>query len=305
MKIPQYIDVLLSLFTIFLLPHSVQGQYPVLDSNDVEHLVDLPEQLPEVSGIILTPYNTIIGHNDRGHKARLYEFDMKTGEKIRTIEVENAKNRDWEDIASDSKYIYIADVGNNRGKREKLKIYRIKWPDKGSKRITAVAEKIRFIYADQSDFEERKSHNYDCEAIIALDDSLYLFTKNRGDHRTNVCALAKEPGEYVIRVSQTFDVDGLVTGADIIGPAGNRILSLIGYNKEDKKYKPFIWTFTGFEGTKYFSGNATRVNLPLYIQAEGIHFFNRKKVLITNEEEKDVIQPALYQIKVKSLLSRD
>ena len=44
---------------------------------------------------------------------------------LQTISVQKAKNVDWEDIAQDGKYIFIADVGNNYGKREKLTIYKV------------------------------------------------------------------------------------------------------------------------------------------------------------------------------------
>ncbi len=292
---------------LFLLPllvtTTIHGQYRVLGTEEIDLLAELPKQLPEISGIIMTPYNTVIGHNDRGGKARLYEFDIKTGHKIRTIEIENAHNRDWEDITSDSEYIYIGDFGNNRGKREKLRIYRIKWPERGTERITVKAKKIKFIYEDQTDFEKRKNHNYDCEAVISLGDSLYLFTKNRANGFTNVCALPKTPGEYVASVTQTFDSDGLITGADILRNGKREILSLIGYNKVDKTYKPFIWTFTEFDSAMFFSGNAMRVNLPMHVQAEGISFVNGKRLLFTNEEGKDIAS-ALYQIKTKSLLGQ-
>lgn len=293
---------LILLFTPFLISVTTHAQYRVVDNIEVELLTELPEQLPEISGLLLTPYNTAIGHNDRGGKPRLYEFNMKTGKKIRTIVIENAKNKDWEDITSDAEYIYVGDFGNNRGRREKLKIYRIEWPKKGTERITVQAEKIRFTYADQTDFEKRKKHNYDCEAVISLGDSLYLFTKNREDGYTNVCALPKSPGQYVAKVTQRFDTDGLVTGADLFNKGKEKILSLIGYHKENKTtYKPFIWTFTGFDNADYFSGTTMRVDLPMYIQTEGIAFLNAKKVLFTNEEGKDN-SSKLYQIKTKSLL---
>ncbi|RLD19529.1 MAG: hypothetical protein DRI69_08155 [Bacteroidetes bacterium] len=285
------------------LADTVYGQYRVLEEHEIEHLAELTEQLPEVSGIIMTPYNTAIGHNDRGGKARLYEFDIKTGHKIRTIEIDHAKNRDWEDITSDAEYIYIGDFGNNRGRRERLKVYRIKWPEKGSERISVRAEKIRFTYADQTDFEKRKNHNYDCEAVISFGDSLYLFTKNRADGRTNVCALSKTPGEYVTTVTQTFDTDGLVTGADIFENGKLKMLSLIGYNKSDNTYMPFIWTFTKFNDADFFSGNAERVDLPMHIQTEGISFVKSKKILFTNEEGKDN-PSSLYQVKTKSLIGQ-
>ena len=49
----------------------------------------------------------------------------KKGEIKYKRKISSAKNKDWEDITRDDKYIYIADMGNNFNNRKDLKIYKI------------------------------------------------------------------------------------------------------------------------------------------------------------------------------------
>src|SRR5690606_14700262 len=77
--------------------------------------------LDETSGLLFYN-NTFITHTDSGGKAELYEVNPTTGAITRTVEITNATNGDWEDIAQDSTHIYIGDIGNNSGDRTDLKI---------------------------------------------------------------------------------------------------------------------------------------------------------------------------------------
>jgi hypothetical protein len=45
----------------------VKAQYKMLDTIDFEFLADLPEQLPEVSGIILTPHHMANTNRSSGY----------------------------------------------------------------------------------------------------------------------------------------------------------------------------------------------------------------------------------------------
>jgi hypothetical protein len=97
--------------------------------------------LDESSGLIFYN-NTIITHNDSGNQANLYEIDASTGTITRTVTITNATNVDWEDIAQDASYIYIADIGNNYGNRTDLKIYKISKVDYDDADDSAAAEII-------------------------------------------------------------------------------------------------------------------------------------------------------------------
>ena len=84
---------------------------------------DLPQTVKETSGLLVVD-GKIITHNDSGDAANLYELDSVTGNLLRTINITNATNVDWEDIALDDTHIYVADIGNNNGNRTDLTIYK-------------------------------------------------------------------------------------------------------------------------------------------------------------------------------------
>lgn len=140
-------------------------------------------------------------HNDSGGQPAIYSINKSTGDTTKTVILTNALNKDWEDIAQDDKYIYIGDFGNNaNGNRTDLKIYRIKKADVKNK--TAVkASVINFSYSDQTDFTPKGSNNtnFDCEALIAYNDSLFLFSKDWVDNKTRLYKLPKLPGTYTAK----------------------------------------------------------------------------------------------------------
>ena len=144
--------------------------------------------------------------------------------------------------AADDEFVYIGDTGNNGGTRQNLMIYKVRKDDVMNK-AEVIPEIISFRYAGQTKFNDSNRHNFDCEAFISKGDSLYLFSKNRGDFRTDVYALSKVPGDYVITASESFDTDGLVTGADYRGQDESGELVLVGYNIHGKAYYPFIYHF--------------------------------------------------------------
>ena len=84
----------------------------------------LESTVDESSGLLFLG-GRLITHNDSGGEASLYEIDPPTGTVIRTVQIQGAANRDWEDIAMDDTYIYIGDFGNNSGTRRDLRIYRV------------------------------------------------------------------------------------------------------------------------------------------------------------------------------------
>ena len=152
----------------------------------VEALVSLPDQVNESSGIIFLN-DRLISHNDSGGEPILYEIDTENGSLVRELVVKDASNVDWEDLTFDQQYIYIADIGNNNGDRKDLRIYRILLANYfQTTDNTLEADTINFSYEDQSDFDSNLQTNFDGEAIISFEDSLYIFTKNWGDFHSNI-----------------------------------------------------------------------------------------------------------------------
>ena len=168
----------------------------------------------ESSGLI-SINGKILSHNDSGGENALYEIDSATGNITRTVYIANAINVDWEDICKDANFIYIGDFGNNDGNRTNLKVYKVLINDYlNTPNDTVFADTISFNYADQVSFSSAYNNtNFDCEAMIAYDSLLYLFSKNWIDSKCKVYALSKQPGNYTIQMVDSFDSQGLITGA--------------------------------------------------------------------------------------------
>lgn len=243
----------------------------------------LPNELTENSGLAMIGPDDYVGLNDSGHEAKLYVFSMHRKSGTRTVEVTNATNVDWEEMTTDDTYIYIADSGNNSGNRKDLCIYRVRIDDV-KKKSEITADKLSFSYPDQTSFKGKK-HNFDCEAMICVEDSLYLFTKNRGDLKTNVYSLLKVPGDHRLVRRGSFEAGGLVTGAAYRNKYGPRELVLIGYNNKQGGYTPFMYHFTDVPGTAFFSSPYKRVNFTGSTQIESVIFKDVITAYITNEEE--------------------
>ncbi len=113
-------------------------------------------------------------HNDSGDSPRIYAFDT-SGEDLGTFEVEGAKARDWEDMASfklgEKAFLLLADVGDNGRKRKTCEIYIVAEPLLGKKDTLAEVEvKITFTYEDGP-------HNCESVAVDSEGKKIYLATK--------------------------------------------------------------------------------------------------------------------------------
>lgn len=253
----------------------------------------LPYQLRENSGIILFD-GGIWTHNDSGGKPEIYKIDLRNGKIVQTIRLNGARNHDWEDIAQDGQYIYIGDFGNNNGNRTDLCIYKISKIDiPGRKNGVVPAEMITFRFGDQSAFPYNPlAHNYDCEAMIACDDSLFLFTKDWDDLNTRLYAIPARSGDYTIFPRAEFEVHGLITGADL--NPGKKEVALVGYHE----YVSFIVILSDYQDYLFFSGNKRRISFPdmVFTQTEGIAYLDPQTVLISCEES--AVPPGIYSVNV-------
>lgn len=255
-------------------------------------------QLNEISGLMV--YDSLLwGFNDSGGKNRIYGFDRSGGIR-KEIKIEDARNRDWEAIAHDEKHIYIGDFGNNRGNRKNLRIYKIDKKDIGKKPEQIVkARNIDFSYANQETFGA-SMHNtlFDCEAMAALGNNLYLFSKDWVNQTTTLYRIPAKKGNYSLQPVDTFNVNGLVTGAGI-SPSGNR-LALVGY----RDYMPFIWLFSNFPGDRFFAGEQQYFQLDSLFnaQTEGISFPDDSTLLVSCERNSSFRQQ-VFVIDIKKFVN--
>jgi hypothetical protein len=113
------------------------------------------EDLIEASGLARSQRDPEIlwSINDGGSKPRIFAIDG-TGAHRGRIKLEDARNRDWEDIASftlDGKpWLLVADIGDNDGKRKKASFYVVAEPDlaEDDKVREEPAWRVEFRYPD-------------------------------------------------------------------------------------------------------------------------------------------------------------
>ena len=147
----------------------------------------LSDTLIETSGLIAFD-NLFWTHND-DHDTRIYGLDSN-GKIQKKINLEKVKNNDWEEISQDNTFIYIGDFGNNyRGNRTDLHILRIEKNSFLSN--NPVIDSISFSYSNQTDLTLQKENttDFDCEAFVVSNDSIYLFTKQWTTKKTSVYVL--------------------------------------------------------------------------------------------------------------------
>ena len=242
---------------------------------------ELPEEVCETSGLFFHN-GRLWTHNDSGGKPILYALDTVTFEVVQRITLANAKNKDWEDVCTDGKTVFVGDFGNNKGSRKNLRIFTFPLsaiPSEGDTTVTL--DSIKFSFADQTNFEKRKhEHDYDCEAMFATEEYLYLFSKGWETGTTRMYRLQKTPGNQVAEVVNGFDSQGLITGADY--DRENRLLVVVGYVKS--VWKPFMYIIFDFEEDGVKLSNR-RFEMPQWrgAQTEDICFFDEGRCYVSTE----------------------
>jgi hypothetical protein len=261
--------------------------YPITSFNAPLKAI-LADTLKEVSGLIQTAGNRWWSFNDGGNDDTFFEMNPETGTILKYIKLKQASNEDWEEITSDGNNLYIGDFGNNNGgNRQNLAIYKIPVSAIGNSSLQSINETeytyLPFKYEDQTNFDPVDEDNvvFDCEAMIFFNGKIHLFSKNWQNKTTTHYVLNEATGTAEKR--ETFDVQGLITGAAIT-PDGKTI-ALLGYNKSGIP-NVFFWLLWDIQGDDFFGGNKRRFELgsPLvYGKSEAIAFKNNNEGYIGNE----------------------
>ena len=227
------------------------------EQNFVTKIGSIHSYAPESSGVVFSNGH-IFTINDSGNSSIIYKVNPSDGSLLQSIYVNNYDNIDWEDITDDSDYIYIGDFGNNRGKRTDLKVLKIsksQFINNAASMVSVKAEAIGFSYSEQTSFTSSNTHNFDCESFISKGDSLYLFTKNRGNYKTRAYKLSKEPGQYSLTTQTSYDVNGLITGGAYNTQTNE--LALIGYSASNHA-NSFVYLFSNFTNDSFFSADVAK-----------------------------------------------
>lgn len=138
----------------------------------VQAAVNLPD-IPEASGLAVSRRHPGIlwSHNDSGNAAMLFAVDT-TGALRARVRVP-ITTRDWEDISAApcpaGDCLFIADIGDNRLARPRLRLYRVTEPALDA-RDTAAPDEFTATYPDGP-------HN--AEALFLIGDAIFVITRDR------------------------------------------------------------------------------------------------------------------------------
>ena len=258
----------------------------------------LSSELDEISGIDFLNDSTIVAINDGGNEPLLFLLDL-TGKIRSVVKVENAENRDWEDITVDDEFIYIGDIGNNVNSRNDLVIYKVKIADVLQKK-SVQPEKITFNYKEQTEFPPDKSDkHFDAEALAIYNDTLYLFTKNRAkpsDGNSWVYKIPTTPGDYT--VSRSAEI--------YIGKGGFLVDALTAADFVDGEF--FLMTYNRVIIKKLVNGKFVgdeNINFKTYSQKEALVVKSKMEIYVADEKQIMLGGPRMYHIEVNDLREDD
>ena len=274
------------LLTIFLLQTNAQPSASPKNPLSATVVGELAPELGNTSALLYWN-DGLWTSNDHGNLT-LHRLDTLTGETLQQVGCDTSFS-DMEEVAQDSDYFFFGDFGNNHEQlRDDLRILRLRKSNltQGFCRFDTIA----FTYSGYDPGGEGAgrlpSTDYDCEAMVAVGDSLYLFTKQWTSQQTTCFALPKEPGVYTALPRFSIDVEGLVTGACHLlfsTPDGTKqVLALCGYSLF---VSPFVYLLYNFAGSDFNNGQQLRLPLdnPIGTQTEAIASADGLHYWLTNE----------------------
>ena len=282
-----YFLILLILFSC-----STEQEKEMYESAVVLESIVLPKVINETSGLEILN-EVFITHNDSGGEPSLYFFNLN-GEIINSVKLDEESfwqiyNIDWEDVAADEDYIFIADTGNNFGNRDNLNIIKVKTND------FSIDGKIDVAYKDQEIFIPRPKHKYDAEALFLIEDKIAILSKDRSNLFTDLYLIDKESSSrQVLESKVTYDVNSLITGGDYNEEL--RLLALVSYNSKGSQY---LILFENFSLENLAEKKFRKIKIPIErAQIEAIKIIDNSTFWITSEDE-GVGSPYMYKVRVK------
>ena len=245
----------------------------------------MPKSTNETSGLEFFG-DYLITHNDSGDKPKLYLLTQE-GQKVMEIELNQIKNKDWEDITADDKHYYIADTGNKSGTRENLRIYILE------QNFIPKAE-ISISYEAQINFSKQPKSEFDAEGLAVVGKDLVLFSKNRKTMKSEIYTFPKAAGKYVLTPRAVIDSNALITAADYSHKED--LMVLTGYNFKGEQ---FLYTLKNFRKNGYDNINLQRYNININpAQIEAIKIIDDSNFWLTSESE-DKNNPRLFRFNLK------
>lgn len=180
-------------------------------SSDTSLTVRSTQQLPAVlseSSGLLCEADGIVSLNDSGNNPELFWVNYD-GAVSNTVSIP-VTNKDWEALAADNRYMYVADVGNNHGKRDSVQIYKVLKSD--PQQVSTIEVSYR---GNNPTRNTSYAHDYDAEAMVVAKDRLLLFSKSWKTKVAHVYEVnTQQKSQTLVPISHIEGLPGVITGAD-------------------------------------------------------------------------------------------
>ncbi len=252
----------------------------------------LPNELREVSGLVIGSIDSLWWHNDSGNAAELFLTNGK-GEIQSTINLSSITNQDWEDLTQDDQgRLFIGDFGDNRRARAQLQVYCY---DPEEEKL----DSLQFSYPDNL--------FYDVEAFFWHRDSLHLFTKSqiqRADLTTYHFVVPATPGQHTAELRDSLQLRKRAVTAAAIHPETGQVALLAYYFKFRLGFIPYsaanVYYFTDYPEGHFLKGkmHSRRISLFLATQYESLDFLSAERLLVASEQTV-FIKPKAKRIRWK------
>jgi len=192
--------------TVLLLSGCATQYPPTTQALTLSPLHVLSQQLEETSGLYCTD-DRLFTINDSGNEAKVFELNYD-GLVTQTYPLP-LRNIDWEAITGDDEFLYIADIGNNKGKRETLMVHKV------SRRDYNHVDSFSIQYAGNEPSDNFPyAHDFDAEAMVLAEGKLLIFSKSWRTGIANVYEVGSETQQILTPIAHIAGLPGVITGAD-------------------------------------------------------------------------------------------
>lgn len=180
-------------------------------SQRTEYSANLPKEVNETSGLVCRNNAHFLTINDSGNGAIVWELNNQ-GQLARQLAT-SQPNLDWEAITSSQTSLFIADTGNNSGRRHGGQIYQYSLTDLPKVTFQRTIEYQFANYPEKPLIPYR--HDFDIEAVTVNQSQLIMFSKSWSGGPTQVYRLMTTADEVQIikPIAELPALPGVVTDA--------------------------------------------------------------------------------------------
>lgn len=250
--------------------------------------------LPENSGIDFSRHhkNVFWTLNDANNTPEIFAINTD-GKNLGTFSINGSKNKDWEDIAVAKCFdnpgkdcIYIADIGNNKGKRKSFNIYVVEEPSTLNGAALSLKETISVTV--------NGVYNFESFSVNEKTQEFYFVSKRDKKLKAASILFSLGKGSSELKAIATFDFskfsqsldenDMTVTSGDFHSASQTLLIGTYG--------KAFEISLSDI---KSFNSKAKIIEIPRMEKAEAIAYSENEAGLSIFTSSEGIDQP-LYQI---------